>query len=49
VTNWLAMQVPRDKNKKLSAPGGVRTRYLSAGSWRADLSKGGVLRPKGKR
>jgi len=49
MTNWEAMQAPRDKNKRIAVPHGVRTRYLSAGSWRADKSKGGALRPKGKR
>jgi hypothetical protein len=48
MTNWKAMQAPTDKNKKLSAPRGVYPRYLAAGSRRADLSKGGVLRPKRK-
>lgn len=49
MTNWKAMQVPVDKQKRLAPPIGVNTRYLAAGSWRADASKGGVFRPKGKR
>lgn len=46
MTNWKAMQVPMDKDKKKPAPPvGVRTRYLSMGSWHAMSSKGGQMRP----
>ena len=42
-TNWKAMQVPADKtNKKIHPiPHGVKTRYMSMGSWHADSSKDG--------
>lgn len=44
-TNWRAMQAPAEKGtKRHLAVRGVKPRYLSMGSWRADLSKGGVKR-----
>lgn len=47
-TNWRAMQVAQslDVNKKPQRVknSGVKTRGMSMGSWRANLSKGGVLR-----
>ena len=45
-TNWKAMQVPADKvNAKIRVvPHGIKTRYMSAGSWHADLSKEGKCR-----
>jgi hypothetical protein len=49
MTNWDAMQVPTDpKSKHAMTPRGIKTRYLAGGHWRADKSKGGALRPKGK-
>jgi hypothetical protein len=49
MTNWEAMQVPSDpKTKKAAVPHGLKTRYMAAGHWRADKSKGGAFRPKGK-
>lgn len=47
MTNWRAMQTPIDKakgGKVHSAQIGVKPRYLAMGSWKADLSKGGVKR-----
>lgn len=44
--NWKAMQAPTETKggKKHVGPSDVRPRYMSMGSWRADLSKGGVKR-----
>ena len=44
--NWKAMQVPADKlDKKIRvAPQGVKSKYLSMGSWHASLSKEGACR-----
>ena len=49
-TNWKAMQVPVDKK---SAKGGVyhpardcSVKRMAMGSWRANQSKGGALRPR---
>lgn len=48
MTNWRAVQVPVDKtNPRVRIPpAGVRVRYLSMGSWHADLSKEGSCRLK---
>ena len=43
-TNWNAMQVTQtmdDGKKERRAPGDCNIRQLSAGSWLANLSKGG--------
>ncbi len=45
-TNWTAMQAAKmlSADKKTSIrgnPGGVRTRYMTGGSWCASLSKNG--------
>lgn len=46
MTNWKAMQVPAEKgDKKLrSVPHGIKPKYMTMGSWHADLSKDGVSR-----
>ena len=46
MTNWKAMQVPRDKKDKRVhvAPQGLKTRYMSMGSFHADLSRDGKSR-----
>ena len=52
-TNWNAMQAAKimGADKKTSVrgnPGGVRTRYMSGGSWCASLSKNGCATRKFK-
>lgn len=46
--NYRAMQVTVKKGftGPLPKPGDVKPRYMTAGSWRADLSKGGTLKGK---
>ena len=50
-TNWRAMQAAgalkmKDKvHGVLPRPSDVLTRYMSMGSWHADLSKGGLTTP----
>lgn len=39
MTNWKAMQVPKDDKKQPLAPLGVKTRYLSMGSWKHKSKK----------
>lgn len=50
MTNWKAIQIQGAKkanlNQPLVRPGEVKTKYLSMGSWRANLSKDGQKRGK---
>lgn len=44
MTNWQALQTPRDPTtKKHLNLGGVKTRYLTGGSWHALGGSGGTL------
>jgi len=48
MTNWKAMQIPKDKKTgKFTPPSDVRPRYMAMGSWHASASNGGVRKPKG--
>ena len=49
MTNWRALQSPQDKTtKKHPVPHGVYLRYLSMGSFHADIRKDGRSRKKYK-
>jgi hypothetical protein len=45
-TNWRAMQTAGAKKPDYIIPREVKPRYMTMGSWHADLSKDGAKRPR---